>query len=187
LIYYDEMKRFSLFLFLAASSHAAGLYLDGGYQRTGTGNDPYFGIGVGVNASDSVKVTGEFNFVALASGQFTYSGPPGSISASGRAGMVDISGGARFRLSKDAAYEFYGLGELGYYRFLASGSVVASGATGMLQASSEPQSGAVISIGAGILFGSGKVRLGPEVRYMRYAGDLAANAVRVGLVLNFGK
>jgi hypothetical protein len=172
------MKRLFPFLFLAASSHAAGLYLDGGYQRTGTSNDPYFGIGIGVNASDSVKVTGEFNFVALASGQFTYSGPPGSISASGKAGMVDISGGARIRLSKDTAYEFYGLGELGYYRFLASGTVVAS---------SEPQSGAVISLGAGILFGSGKVRLGPEVRYMRYAGDLAANAVRVGLVLNFGK
>jgi hypothetical protein len=186
-MYYDEVKRFSSFLFLAASCHAAGLYLDGGYQRTGSANDPYFGIGVDVNASDSVKVAGEFNFVALASGQFTYSGPPGSISASGRAGMADIGGGARVRLNRDAAYELYGLGELGYYRFLAAGSVVASAAPAMLQASSEPQSGAVISIGAGILFGSGKVRLGPEVRYMRYAGDLAANAVRVGLVLNFGK
>ena len=101
--------------------------------------------------------------------------------------MADVSGGARIRLNRDAAYEFYGLGELGYYRFLASGSVAVSGAPGMLQASIEPQSGAVISIGCGILFGSGKVRLGPEARYMRYAGDLAANAVRIGLVLNFGK
>jgi hypothetical protein len=181
------MKRFSWLLFLAASCHAAGLYLDGGYQRTGPGNDPYFGIGGDVNAANSVKFTGAFNFVALASGQFTYSGPPGSFTASGRAGMVDIGGGARVRLNRDAAYEFYGLGELAYYRFLASGSVAASGAPGMLQASSNPQSGAVISIGAGILFGSGKVRLGPEARYMRYAGDLAANAVRVGLVLRFGK
>jgi hypothetical protein len=39
-------------------------YLYGGYQRTGSGSDPYFGVGIGVNASDSVKVTGEFNFVA---------------------------------------------------------------------------------------------------------------------------
>jgi hypothetical protein len=182
------MKRFSWFLFLAAAScQAADLHLQSGYQRTGSSGDPYFGIGVGVNASDALKFTGEFNFVALASGQFTYSEPPGSFTASGRAGMADIGGGARVRLNRDAAYEFYGLGELGYYRFLASGSVIASGAPGMLQASSEPQSGAVISIGAGILFGSGKVRLGPEARYMRYAGDLAANAVRVGLVLNFGK
>jgi hypothetical protein len=44
-----------------------------------------------------------------------------------------------------------------------------------------------LKTGGGILFGSGKVRLGPELRYMRYAGDLAANAMRAGLVLNFGK
>lgn len=181
------MNRFLLFLLLSASCHAADLYLDGGYQRTGPSNDPYIGIGLGVNASHSVKFTGEFNFVALASGQFAYSGPLGNISASGRAGMVDLSGGVRVRLSKDRPYEVYTLGELGYYRFLASGSVVASTAPGMLVASTEPQSGAAISVGAGILFGAGKVRLGPEVRYMRYAGDLAANAVRIGLVLNFGK
>jgi hypothetical protein len=187
MMYYDEMKRLSLFILLAASCQAADLYLQSGYQRTGSSNDPYLGIGVGVNAGASAKFTGEFNFTPLASGQFTYSGPPGSFTASGRAGMLDIGGGARVRLNKDAAYEFYGLAQLGYYRFLASGSVVASGAPGMLQASSDPQSGAVISLGAGILFGSGKVRLGPEARYMRYAGDLAANAVRVGLVLNFGK
>jgi len=181
------MKRLLLSFLLAAASHAADLYLDGGYQRTGPSSDPYFGIGVGVNASNTMKVTGEFNFVGMASGQFTASGPPGAISASGRAGLVDISGGVRVRLSKDAPYEWYALSEIGYYRFLASGSVVASGAPGMLEASSEPQSGALISIGAGILFGKGKVRLGPEIRYMRYAGDLAANAGRVGLVLQFGK
>src|SRR5580658_830541 len=177
------MKRFLLFLFLAVSCHATDFSLDAGYQRTGPSNDPYIGIGLGVNAGHSVKFTDEFSFVGLTSGQFTYAGPPGSFSASGRAGMVDISGGVRVRLSKDRPFEVYTLGELGYYRFLASGSVVASGAPDMLVASSEPQSGAVISLGAGILFGAGKVRLGPEVRYMRYAGDLAANAARIGLVL----
>jgi hypothetical protein len=81
---------------------------------------------------------GEFDFVALASGRFTDAGPTGSISASARVGMADIGGGSRVRLNRDAACELYGLGELGYYRFLASGSVVASGAPG-----------AAISIGAG--------------------------------------
>ena len=52
--------------------------------------------------------------------------------------MADIGGGACVRLNRDAAYELYGLGELGYYRFLASGSVVASDTPG-----------AAISIGAG--------------------------------------
>jgi hypothetical protein len=181
------MKRLFLALVLAAACHAADLYLDAGYQRTGSSNDPYIGIGAGVNASNTVKFTGEFNFAGMASGQATVSGPPGSVSASGKAGLLDISGGVRVRLSKDAPYEWYALGEIGYYRFLASGSVVASGAPGMIIASSEPQSGAVISIGAGILFGKGKVRLGPEIRYMRYAGDLSANAARIGLVLQFGK
>jgi hypothetical protein len=179
------MKRLALYLFLAATAHAANLYLQGGYQRTGSSNDAYAGLGLGVNVSDPVKFTGESNFTPLTSGQFTYSAPSGSFSATGRAGIVDFNGGLRVRLKSGAAYELYGLGELGYYRFLASGSVNSS--PGVFQASSEPQSGAVVSIGGGILFGSGKVRLGPELRYMRYAGDLAANAMRAGLVLNFGK
>jgi len=182
------MNRLLPALFLAAASaQAADLYLQAGYQRTGASSDPYFGAGVSVIVSEPVKFTGEFNFLPLASGQFTYVGPPGSFTASGRAGMVDFNGGVRVRLKKGPAYEFYGLGAAGYYRFLASGSVIVSGAPGTLVASTEPQSGVVISIGGGILFGSGKVRLGPEIRYMRYAGDLADNAMRAGLVLNFGK
>src|SRR5580704_6196633 len=104
------MNRLLPALFLAAAScKAADVYLQSGYQRTGPGNDPYFGAGVSVTVGEPVKFTGEFSLVPLASGQFTYMGSAGSFTASGRAGLVDIGGGLRVRLKRGPAYEFYGL------------------------------------------------------------------------------
>jgi hypothetical protein len=176
---------------LTLPATGADFYGQAGYQWTASVNNGYIGAGAGGRVSKLLKIFGEFNFAPSASGTATATTNPGAgtstVSVTGRAAIWDLDAGLKPAVAKRDNFEFYLLGSIGFDRVLAGSETVVAGTQGFTAATSGSKSGALVTFGGGLLFGSGRVRVGPEVRYLRYFGGFQANAVRIGIVLDVGR